>query len=100
MNTMQSNVMTPTTGLTLLAFENDWCAQCYTERPVIQQIADEYRGQLTVQSVNVSADTALADRYQVKTAPSVVLVKDGEVVEKIPRFIDHDQLAGVIRYYL
>lgn len=100
MNTIQSDNITPAKGLTLLAFENDWCAQCYTERPLVQQIADEYRGQLTVQSVNVTADSTLADKYQVKTAPSVVLVKDGEVVEKIPRFIDHNQLARVIRYYL
>ncbi|WP_367333281.1 thioredoxin family protein [Limosilactobacillus sp.] len=87
-------------GITLLAFENDWCAQCYTERPVIQKIEDEYRGQLTVQSVNVATDATLADKYRVQTAPSMVLIKDGEVVERIPHFIDHNQLESFIRYYL
>lgn len=100
MNNLQAEISTLSSKLTLLAFENDWCAQCYTERPIIHKIAEEYVGQLMVQSVNVTTDTKLSDLYKIKTAPSIVLIKDGSVVEKITRFIDHDQLDRVIRYYL
>lgn len=100
MNALQAEVSTPSSKLTLLSFENDWCAQCYTERPIIQKVAEEYAGQLLVQSVNVTTDTTLSDLYKIKTAPSIVFIKDGLVVEKITRFIDYDQLDRVIRYYL
>lgn len=50
-------------SLTLLVFENDWCAQCYTQRPIIKQISQYFYDQLKVQMVNVENDLALADQY-------------------------------------
>lgn len=92
--------MTKTSQLTLIAFENNWCAQCYTERPVVDDIAAKFSAQLIVKKVNADEGPQLAQKYNVQSAPTVILIKDGDVVEKIPRFIDRQQLEAIIRYYL
>lgn len=87
------------TNLTLLVFENDWCVQCYTERRVIHKLGTAYGDQLKVRFINADKEQELAQHYKVLSAPSMVLIKNGEAVERIPRFIDQTQLASVIRYY-
>lgn len=88
------------TGLKLLAFENDWCAQCYTQRPIVQAIKEKFAKQLNVEIVNADEDSTTAAKYQVYSAPSLILEKDGQVVERLPRFTDQEQLTTLIRYYL
>lgn len=91
--------MSKTNRLALLAFENDYCSQCYTERPVIKAIAEKFNNELDVQLINAQDERSIAQQYGVQSAPAVVLMKNGQVVEKIPHFIDQDQLETVIRYY-
>ncbi len=42
----------------------------------------------------------MVKKYNVLTAPSIILIKNDEMVERISRFIDQNQLETVIRYYL
>lgn len=88
------------TKLRLLAFENDWCAQCYTQRPIVQAVREEFAGQLDVEIVNAEENGTVASKYRVYSAPSLILEKDGQVVERLPRFTDQEQLSTLIRYYL
>ncbi|MCD7086513.1 thioredoxin family protein [Limosilactobacillus fastidiosus] len=49
---------------------------------------------------NVEADPELSADYNIKSAPSIIVKKNRNVVERIPRFIDKEQLETIIRYYL
>ena len=89
-----------TNQLTLLAFENDWCPQCYTERPIIEAIAEKFAGQVKVKTLNVNKYPQLTKKLNVLSAPSFVLLRDREVVDKSARFMDEEQLEALIRYYL
>ncbi|WLT36672.1 thioredoxin family protein [Lactiplantibacillus plantarum] len=86
--------------LKMLVFENDWCAQCYTERPIIHRFAIKYHDQLEVEVLNADNNPLMVKKYNVLTAPSIILIKNDEMVERISRFIDQNQLETVIRYYL
>lgn len=86
-------------SLTLIAFENDWCAQCYTQRPVIKSIQQKFAADLDVRVINADENPVLTAKYGIYSAPSIVLIKDGQVVEKVLRFINEQQLAAIIRYY-
>lgn len=86
--------------LRLLVFENDWCAQCYTERPIVAAIKQSYADRLNLEIVNVDRNPKLVEQHQIRSAPSIVLIKNQQVVEKIPRFMDKEQLQAVINYYL
>ncbi|MCC4381663.1 thiol reductase thioredoxin [Limosilactobacillus reuteri] len=86
--------------LELLVFENNWCAQCYTQRPIIKSLRTEYPEQIDVKTFNVEEKPKLSADYNIKSAPSIIVKKNGNVVERIPRFIDKEQLETIIRYYL
>ena len=86
--------------LTLMYFENDWCAQCYTQRPIIKKIKEEYQNELNIEFINAEENAKLANKYDIRSAPSLLLLKDGEVVERVPKFIDKEKLEILIRYYL
>ena len=86
--------------LTLMYFENDWCAQCYTQRPIIKKIKEEYQNELNIEFLNAEENAKLANEYDIRSAPSLLLLKDGEVVERVPKFIDKEKLEILIRYYL
>ena len=86
--------------LELLVFENNWCAQCYTQRPIIKSLRTEYPEQIDVKTFNVEEKQKLSADYNIKSAPSIIVKKNGNVVERIPRFIDKEQLETIIRYYL
>ncbi|MCK3677839.1 thioredoxin family protein [Lactiplantibacillus plantarum] len=86
--------------LTLINFENNWCAQCYTQRPIINKISHDFNSYLNVRVVNSDAHPELAKKYNVYSAPSTILLRDGKIVEKITRSIDQSQLTTLIKYYL
>lgn len=86
--------------LTLINFENNWRAQCYTQRPIVNKIRQEFSADLNVQVVNIETHPKLAQKYNIYSAPSTVLLRANKLVEKITRFIDQPQLTALIKYYL
>jgi len=65
----------------LVDFWAEWCGPCRMLSPILAQIAAENEGKVTVAKVNVDEEPALADRFRVMNIPTVLLVKNGEVVE-------------------
>ena len=65
-------------GVTLVDFYADWCGPCKMLSPVIERIASDYDGKITVAKVNVDDEGELASKFGVTSIPSVVVLKDGE----------------------
>lgn len=75
----------------LLKFEAQWCGPCKAMRPMIDEIAQEYAGRLTVGTVDVDANAQMTHRLGVRGVPTVLLFKDGQVVGQkvgLPRKAD------------
>ena len=66
----------------LLDFYADWCGPCKMVSPVIDQIADE-NPQYVVGKVNVDSENELASEFGVFSIPTLVVLKNGEVVNKV-----------------
>lgn len=66
----------------LVDFWAPWCGPCRMVGPFIEEIAAEYAGRAKVCKVDVDEQGALAARYQVMTIPTVMVFKNGEIVEK------------------
>lgn len=86
--------------LQILFFKNDGCAQCYTEKPIMKHLSEKYRDQLKIETIDVNSDPLAALKGNMLTAPSVVVIKNHQTVEKISHFMTEDQLETVIQYYL
>lgn len=69
-------------GLTLVDFYADWCQPCRMLAPTIAAIAEDYTGKIQVGKLNIDTAQNIAAKYGVMSIPTVILFKDGVVVEK------------------
>jgi len=65
----------------LVDFWAAWCAPCQMLMPVLAKLADEYQGKFFLAKVNTDVERELAARYGIRSLPTVVLFKNGEVVD-------------------
>ena len=62
----------------LVDFWAEWCGPCHAVSPVLQKIADEREGELTLVKVNIDENQNLAGKYGIMSIPTMILFKDGE----------------------
>ena len=60
-----------------------WCGPCRMVGPIVEQLADEYEGQVVFAKVDVDEEPDLARRYQIYSIPNMIIFKDGEIAEQI-----------------
>ena len=68
-------------GLTLVDFWAPWCGPCQMLGPVIEQLSKEMTG-VKIAKVNVDDNTELTERQQVSAMPTLILFKDGDIVDR------------------
>ena len=59
-----------------------WCGPCRMVGPIMEQLSSEYDGKATIAKVDVDANQEFAAKYGVRNIPTVLVFKNGEVVEK------------------
>ena len=70
----------------LVDFYADWCGPCKLAAPVIEELAEEYKGRLTVGKVNVDENSILSGKYGVMSIPTMIVFKDGKEAERASGF--------------
>lgn len=63
----------------LVDFWAEWCSPCKMVAPILDEIANEYDGKLTVGKMNVDSNTAIPMKFGVRSIPTLLLFKDGKV---------------------
>ena len=76
----------------LVDFWATWCGPCKMIGPVVAEIADEFEGKIKVGKVNVDEENALAMQYRVASIPTILLFKNGQVVNTSVGFLPKQQL--------
>ena len=73
-----------------------WCGPCKMIAPVLEERDGEIEGKATIVKVDVDENQATAGKYEVMSIPTLLLFKDGEVVEKVVGFQPKEALAELI----
>lgn len=67
----------------LVDFWAEWCGPCHVLAPTIEQLANQYEGAVKVGKLNVDENPTTAAAYGIRSIPSVLLFKDGQVVNQV-----------------
>ncbi|MCX8108690.1 MAG: thioredoxin [Verrucomicrobiae bacterium] len=67
----------------LVSFWAGWCKPCLMLRPILEDLAIEYEGQVKIATVNVDDHPELAKEYGISAVPTILLFKDGQVQDVI-----------------
>lgn len=68
--------------LVVVDFWAEWCGPCRMITPIIEDLAKEYDGKAVIGKVNVDHNAAISMKYGVRSIPTILLLKNGEVVDK------------------
>ena len=72
-----------TEGLLLVDFWAPWCGPCRAIAPVLDSLVAESGGRVKLAKVNVDEEPALAARYEIRSIPTILFVKEGRIVDRI-----------------
>jgi thioredoxin 1 len=84
----------------LVDFWAEWCGPCKMLAPILEEIAAEHAGKLTVAKINVDDNLELARRFEILSIPTMVLFKDGEPQLRIVGAKAKGQLVQELQPYL
>jgi len=63
----------------LVDFWAEWCGPCKMIAPILDEVAEEYQGKLTVAKLNIDQNTATPPKFGIRGIPTLLLFKDGQV---------------------
>ena len=82
-------------GISLIDFYADWCGPCRMVMPIVEEIASE-REDILVAKVNVDDNPALAKEFGVFSIPTLVVMKDGEIIKRSSGAKSKDKILEMV----
>ncbi len=83
--------------LVLVDFYTDWCIPCKQIPPILKQVKHELEEKLRIVKVNVDKNPMIATKYHIRSLPTVIIFKKGEVIWTGMGALDIEEIKSVVR---
>lgn len=84
----------------LVDFWAPWCGPCRMVAPVVDEIAQQYEGQVKVVKVNTDESPSVASQYGIRSIPTLMVFKGGQRVDMVVGAVPKATLANTLEKYL
>ena len=84
----------------LVDFWAAWCGPCRVMAPTVDSLASDYAGRVGVGKLNVDENPETAERFGIRSIPTLLLFKDGKVVESAVGLADKTRLTELVEKYV
>jgi thioredoxin 1 len=81
-------------------FWAEWCGPCRMLAPVVEELAEEFKGSALIGKLNVDENAEVSMRYGIRSIPTLLFFKNGELVDKQVGVVPKNVLAEKIKKYL
>ena len=82
--------------LTVVDFWAEWCGPCKALGPVVEQLATDYAGKVNVGKLDVDSNPEVSMKYGIRSIPTILFIKGGQVVDKVVGAVPKAQLQSTI----
>jgi putative thioredoxin len=83
----------------LVDFWATWCGPCKTLGPILEKLAADYHGAFELAKVDVDKEQELSAAFQIRSVPTVMLVKDGQLLDGFPGALPEGQLREFLKHH-
>ena len=84
----------------LVDFWAIWCGPCRMQAPILEELCEDVKGKAVIAKVNVDEEEGLAVKYGIMSIPSLMVFKNGEVVESVVGLTSRADLYSILIKYL
>lgn len=84
----------------LLDFWAEWCGPCKAIAPILDDLAGEYLDRLKIAKLNIDQNPQTALKFGVRTIPTLILFKDGNVADQKPGLASRAQLSSFLEKHI
>jgi len=83
-------------GVTLVDMYADWCGPCQALAPIVAELATDYEGKANITKLDVDASSDIAGEFGVMSIPTILVFKDGELVDKTVGLQSKEDLSAIL----
>ncbi|WP_418282362.1 thioredoxin [Halorubrum sp. DTA98] len=80
----------------LLDFYADWCGPCKTQDPILEEVKEEFGDAFELQKVNVDEEQDVANQYQVRSLPTLIVENDDGVVDRFVGVTQREDIESAL----
>ncbi|MFP4625432.1 MAG: thioredoxin family protein [Natronomonas sp.] len=81
--------------VTLMDFHADWCGPCKTQDPILEELLEDYPD-VEFEKIDVDKEQDVANEYQVRSLPTVIVENDGEIVDRFVGVTQRDDIERAL----